>query len=103
MVNFCARCPEGECGLGFSTKQCLQVHLRKAHGFSEENMPQVQRTIPYTFDAYSGGVIKDPGRGKLPDFATGSSGRLSQLGEHQVNSLIIVSFLLSRRFFWVAF
>ena len=31
-------------------------------------MPQVQRSIPYTFDAYSGGVIKDPGRGKLPDF-----------------------------------
>ena len=63
-----SRCPETECGLGFSTKQCLQVHLRKAHGFSEDTMPQVQRSIPYTFDAYSGGVIKDPGRGKLPDF-----------------------------------
>ena len=26
-------------------------------------MPQVQRSIPYTFDAYSGGVFKDPGGG----------------------------------------
>lgn len=68
MCDYEHRCPETECGLGFSTKQCLQVHLRKAHGFSEDSMPQVQRSIPYTFDAYSGGVIKDPGRGKLPDF-----------------------------------
>lgn len=52
------------------------MHLRKAHGFSEDNMPQVTRTIPYTFDAYSGGVIKDPGRGKLPDFAPGTPTRL---------------------------
>lgn len=65
--------------------------MRKAHGFSEENMPQVQRTIPYTFDAYSGGVIKDPGRGKLPDFATGSSGRLSQLGDNQVRYVLVTT------------
>lgn len=83
---FFNRCPEIECGLGFSTKQCLQVHLRKAHGFSEDNMPQVQRSIPYTFDAYSGGVIKDPGRGKLPDFSpeSGSPTRLHQIGDGQV-------------------
>jgi len=73
------RCPEPECGLGFSTKQCLQVHLRKAHGFSEDNMPTVQRSIPYTFDAYSGGVIKDPGRGKLPDFPPTTPTRSQQL------------------------
>ena len=72
------RCPETECGLGFSTKQCLQVHLRKAHGFSEDNMPTVQRSIPYTFDAYSGGVIKDPGRGKLPDLPPTTPTRLHQ-------------------------
>ena len=71
--------PETECGLGFSTKQCLQVHLHKAHGFSEDNMPQVQRSIPYTFDAYSGGVIKDPGRGKSPDFPPTTPTRLQQL------------------------
>ena len=64
------------------------MHLRKAHGYSEDNMPQVQRSIPYTFDAYSGGVVKDPGRGKLPDFPTiGTPTRLQQLGQetgHQV-------------------
>lgn len=79
-IDFCcwkfSRCPETECGLGFSTKQCLQVHLRKAHGFSEDNMPTVQRSIPYTFDAYSGGVIKDPGRGKLPDLPPTTPTRL---------------------------
>ena len=42
-------------------------------------MPQVQRSIPYTFDAYSGGVIKDPGRGKLPDFPPTTPTRLQQL------------------------
>ncbi len=49
-------------------------------------MPQVQRSIPYTFDAYSGGVIKDPGRGKLPDFSpeSGSPTRLHQIGDGQV-------------------
>jgi hypothetical protein len=56
----------------------LQVHLRKAHGFSEDNMPTVQRSIPYTFDAYSGGVIKDPGRGKLPDLPPTTPTRLHQ-------------------------
>jgi hypothetical protein len=52
--------------------------LRKAHGFSEDNMPTVQRSIPYTFDAYSGGVIKDPGRGKLPDLPPTTPTRLHQ-------------------------
>ena len=42
-------------------------------------MPQVQRSIPYTFDAYSGGVIKDPGRGKSPDFPPTTPTRLQQL------------------------
>lgn len=42
-------------------------------------MPTVQRSIPYTFDAYSGGVIKDPGRGKLPDFPPTTPTRSQQL------------------------
>ncbi len=41
-------------------------------------MPTVQRSIPYTFDAYSGGVIKDPGRGKLPDLPPTTPTRLHQ-------------------------
>ena len=50
--------------MGFSTKQVTQVHLKKAHGYNEDNMPHVERTIPYTFDAYSAGNIKDTSRGK---------------------------------------
>ena len=46
-------------------------------------MPQVQRSIPYTFDAYSGGVVKDPGRGKLPDFPPTTPTRSQQLETDQ--------------------
>ncbi|KAK2714246.1 uncharacterized protein LOC136039763 isoform X2 [Artemia franciscana] len=66
------RCPIEGCEMGFSTKQVTQVHLKKAHGYNEDNMPHVERTIPYTFDAYSAGNIKDTSRGKSsldpPDF-----------------------------------
>ena len=29
-------------------------------------MPKIERCIPYTFDSYSGGLVPDPGRGKIP-------------------------------------
>lgn len=29
-------------------------------------MPKIERCIPYTFDSYSGGLVPDPGRGKVP-------------------------------------
>lgn len=31
-------------------------------------MPAIERSVAYTFDAYSGGIVDDPGRGKQPRF-----------------------------------
>ncbi|CAG0880677.1 unnamed protein product [Darwinula stevensoni] len=67
------KCEAPSCESGFTTKQCLQFHYRKSHGYTEENMPPINRLIPYTFDAYSGGKIVDPARGKLPDQAAEDS------------------------------
>lgn len=29
-------------------------------------MPKIERSVAYTFDAYSGGLVEDVGRGKSP-------------------------------------
>ncbi len=47
------------CRTGFTTKQCLQFHYRKAHGLADEEMPKIEREIPYTLSAYSGGMCSD--------------------------------------------
>lgn len=48
------RCATGNCAAAFTTKQCLQFHYKKVHNFTEENMPKIERSIDYTFQAYSG-------------------------------------------------
>ncbi|XP_046398175.1 uncharacterized protein LOC124164980 [Ischnura elegans] len=63
------RCAEDNCPAAFTTKQCLQFHYKKVHGYGEDNMPSIERCVAYTFDAYSGGTVEDPGRGKVPLFA----------------------------------
>lgn len=50
-----SRCAEGECTAAFTTKQCLQFHYKKVHGYTQEQMPKIERSVAYTFDAYSGG------------------------------------------------
>ena len=62
------RCKENGCVAAFTTKQCLQFHYKKVHSFSEETMPVIERSVAYTFDAYSGGTVEEPGRGKTPRF-----------------------------------
>lgn len=62
------RCRENACLAAFTTKQCLQFHYKKVHSFSEETMPVIERSVAYTFDAYSGGTVEEPGRGKTPRF-----------------------------------
>lgn len=62
------RCRENGCTAAFTTKQCLQFHYKKVHNFNETNMPKIERSVAYTFDAYSGGIVNDPGRGKSPRF-----------------------------------
>lgn len=60
------RCIESGCNAAFTTKQCLQFHYKKVHGYTGDGMPKIERCIPYTFDSYSGGLVPDPGRGKIP-------------------------------------
>lgn len=51
---FCFRCAEKNCNAAFTTKQCLQFHYKKVHGFTEDMMPKIERSVDYTFEAYSG-------------------------------------------------
>jgi hypothetical protein len=51
----CFRCAENECTAAFTTKQCLQFHYKKVHGYSQDRMPKIERSVAYTFDAYAGG------------------------------------------------
>ena len=48
-------CDEADCGASYSTKQCLQIHYRKVHSYTDENMPTISRKIPYTFEAHTKG------------------------------------------------
>ena len=52
------RCKVTGCGGGFTTKQCLQFHYKRTHAIKEEDMPKIERDIPYTFSAYSGGSLR---------------------------------------------
>ena len=54
------RCAEQECTAAFTTKQCLQFHYKKVHGYAQELMPKIERSVAYTFDAYSGGLQPEP-------------------------------------------
>ncbi|XP_046735811.1 uncharacterized protein LOC124405175 [Diprion similis] len=67
------KCKENSCKAAFTTKQCLQFHYKKVHGLTEEMMPKIERSVAYTFDAYSGGLIEDTGRGKTPRLSRQSS------------------------------
>ncbi|XP_055844597.1 uncharacterized protein LOC129910994 isoform X2 [Episyrphus balteatus] len=53
------KCAESECTAAFTTKQCLQFHYKKVHNYSQEQMPKIERSVAYTFDAYSGGMKVD--------------------------------------------
>ncbi|KAL0129598.1 hypothetical protein PUN28_001699 [Cardiocondyla obscurior] len=53
------KCKENGCKAAFTTKQCLQFHYKKVHGLTEEMMPKIERSVAYTFDAYSGGLVED--------------------------------------------
>ena len=52
-------CKVEGCKSGFTTKQCLQLHYKKAHGLNEEKMPKIEREVPYTIKAYSGSANKE--------------------------------------------
>ena len=47
-------CNQEGCTSGFTTKQSLQFHYIKRHDFSYENMPNISRSVPFTFEEYAG-------------------------------------------------
>ncbi|KAB0792661.1 hypothetical protein PPYR_14620 [Photinus pyralis] len=53
------RCMERNCNAAFTTKQCLQFHYKKVHGFTDDMMPKIKRSVDYTFEAYSGDRDQD--------------------------------------------
>lgn len=56
------RCVVKTCNAAFTTKQCLQFHYKKVHNFNEEVMPKIERSVDYTFEAYSGVEDQDERR-----------------------------------------
>nr|CAI5840701.1 unnamed protein product [Callosobruchus analis] len=48
------KCSAKECKSAFTTKQCLQFHYKKVHNYTDETMPKIERSVDYTFQAYSG-------------------------------------------------
>jgi len=62
---FFIRCKENGCKAAFTTKQCLQFHYKKVHGLTEAMMPKIERSVAYTFDAYSGGLVEDVPCGRI--------------------------------------
>ncbi|XP_002741229.1 uncharacterized protein LOC100371993 [Saccoglossus kowalevskii] len=39
------------CDSSTTTKQLLQFHMKKAHGFTDENMPEIKRQVELTYDS----------------------------------------------------
>lgn len=77
------KCKENGCKAAFTTKQCLQFHYKKVHGLSEEMMPKIERSVAYTFDAYSGGLVEDISCGR----SSHASRRNSQDNSNSLPSL----------------
>ncbi|XP_018362059.1 PREDICTED: uncharacterized protein LOC108760539 isoform X2 [Trachymyrmex cornetzi] len=77
------RCKENSCKAAFTTKQCLQFHYKKVHGLTEAMMPKIERSVAYTFDAYSGGLVEDVPCGRIIH----SSRRNSQDNSNSLPSL----------------
>lgn len=66
------RCAQKECNAAFTTKQCLQFHYKKVHGFTENEMPKIERSVDYTFEAYSGledGEVQNKSMEKMPEYS----------------------------------
>lgn len=86
------RCQEGTCAAAFTTKQCLQFHYKKVHGFTDNRMPRIERSVAYTFDAYAGEI-----RPNSVDSSSSSSVSISGNIKSNNNSKL-KSFLLNLSF-----
>ncbi|XP_015124421.1 uncharacterized protein LOC107046333 [Diachasma alloeum] len=81
------KCKENSCKAAFTTKQCLQFHYKKVHGLTEEMMPKIERSVAYTFDAYSGGPLEESSQDNTPK----STRRISQENSGSLLSMEDVS------------
>ncbi|KAF5277471.1 hypothetical protein FQR65_LT03808 [Abscondita terminalis] len=82
------RCAEKNCNAAFTTKQCLQFHYKKVHGFTDDIMPKIKRSVDYTFEAYSGVEDQDQegDNSKLPSSSNSSFNCLNDVSDDE-NSL----------------
>lgn len=48
-------------------------------------MPKIERSVAYTFDAYSGGIIEENERGKSPRI-TRTSSQVKKLNKFQIKT-----------------
>ena len=47
------QCSEAGCDIAYTTKQCLQIHYKKSHGYTDNNMPNITRSVPFTFEDHT--------------------------------------------------
>ena len=47
------KCSEAKCDVAYTTKQCLQFHYKKVHGYTDDNMPDIVRSVPFTMEGHS--------------------------------------------------
>ncbi|KAK4876889.1 hypothetical protein RN001_009395 [Aquatica leii] len=74
------RCAEKNCNAAFTTKQCLQFHYKKVHGFTDDVMPKIKRSVDYTFEAYSG-VEDQENEGETSKLPTSSNSSFNCLND----------------------
>ena len=43
----------------FSTRTCLKLHYERTHFLNEDQMPPLERSVPFTMEAYSAGEVCD--------------------------------------------
>ncbi|CAB4055758.1 unnamed protein product [Lepeophtheirus salmonis] len=54
------------CSTRFTTKQCLQLHYVKIHNKSKDEIPRIERDVPFTDEAYAGRKETDGSSARLP-------------------------------------
>ena len=74
-------CSQPDCTASYTTKQCLQSHYRKAHGFSTTDMPAIKRQVPFTFEAHSKSSMS------MEEFANSKQRLLAAAGPHTLDMI----------------
>ncbi|XP_075225747.1 uncharacterized protein LOC142326900 [Lycorma delicatula] len=83
------KCQQEGCTAAFTTKQCLQFHYKKVHGFTDNRMPRIERSVAYTFDAYAGEIRPSSVDSNYSSSASNTASKASKkwMGEERSNDL----------------